>query len=140
MRLVNFADGYTLEEPPMTSGAVQEDFELLDNRILWTPITGYSFDSSEITSADISLEVSRIFGGITYRQVIKMDLMFDGELWQLTFGQFSGRDLIQEEIVFPEQISLRVNPESGQFEYKSGYSVDMDHNGRFKFATIRRKA
>lgn len=138
MRVVNFADGYTLEKPPMSSGSVQEEFELLNNRNLWTPITGYSFDKDEVSSADISLEISRIFGGFTYRQVIKIDLVYNGAFWVMNLGQFSGEDLIQDEIIHPEHISIRVTTE-GQIEYRSGYSLDI-HEGKFKFATIRRKA
>lgn len=138
MRVVNFADGYTLEKPPMTSGAVQEEFELLNNQVLWKEIEGYSFNSEEVTSADISLEVYRAFSGNTYRQVIKMDALFDGSEWRLVLGQFSGTDMIQEEISSNEHICLRITPE-GQLEYRSGYSLDI-HEGKFKFATIRRKA
>ena len=141
MRVVNFADGFVLEEPPMTSGSVQEDFDFLNNRSVWTKITGYSFDSSKISSASIVLEVERKYDSSVLRQVINLDLFHNGTSWTLNFGAFSGNDFLTNDNLIDEfSVALRVDPVTGDLEYKSGYIVATTHSGKFKFSTIRRKA
>ena len=147
MRVVNFADGFTMEKPPMTSGAVQEQFELLNNMFNWTEIENFSFDKDEVSSASVDMEIERYVtfdeSVATYRQRIKFDLFYTGSEWQLFKGQYSGEDLWKDETEGYENdqdVMFKIDSTTGKVYYKSNYLVVDTHEGVFKTATIRMKA
>lgn len=147
MRVVNFAEGYTMEKPPMTSGAVQEEFPFLNNMEVWTELEGYSFDKNEVSSASVIMEISRkvTYGlaEVLYRQKVSFEVMHNGTEWQMSQGNYSGEKLWKDENEWPyndQDIQFKIDPVTGATYYKSQYLVVDTHEALFKMATIRMKA
>lgn len=106
-RIVQFSDGFTSASSPVVSGGAQENYDLLNNQT-GTEITGLIFDSSIYKSAFMDAEIERN-GILSYRQIIQIQLYFDGTNWNLTTGNSSGDDLLNPSITEPEMISLFIN-------------------------------
>lgn len=116
-RIVQFSDGFVSASAPVVSGGSQENYDLLNNQT-GTEITGLVFDSLLYKSAFIDAEIERN-GILSYRQVIQVQLYFDGTNWNLTTGNSSGDDLLNPTITETEMITLFIDS-AGQVSYDSG--------------------
>jgi hypothetical protein len=116
-RIVTFADGFTSASAPVIAGGSQENYTLLNNQT-GTNITGLVFDSTLYKSAFISAEIERI-GSSQFRQTVDIQLYWDGTDWNLTSGNSSGSDILNESITATQHIVLSINS-SGQVSYDSG--------------------
>ena len=132
-RIVQFSDGFTSASAPVVSGGAQENYDLLNNQT-GTEITGLIFDSSLYKSAFIDAEIERN-GILSYRQIIQIQLYFDGTNWNLTTGNSSGDDLLNPSITEPEMISLFINS-VGQVSYDTGDLVGHT-SSKLKLSIVR---
>jgi len=91
----------------------------LTNNAGTTNITGLILSSSVFTSASYDFEIERI-GSSTFRQIIQAQAIWSGTAWSLTFGNYSGSDIIQDSITSTEQVVLTIHSTTGQIRYSSG--------------------
>jgi hypothetical protein len=120
----------TLSKMRIWNGVVWESFSasstsikypLLNNQTL-TNVTGLSLDSTVEKSAFFKFEIERI-GGSEFRQTIDAQAVYLGSSWTLTFGLYSGSEIVQDSLISDESITLSIDS-SGQFQYSSGNLTD----------------
>jgi hypothetical protein len=69
VRITSFSDGFTSASEPSVSGAVQENYILLNNQSL-TDVVGLQFDNTSIKSVFFKYEIERI--GSTSKKMAKL--------------------------------------------------------------------
>lgn len=112
MRVVNFSDGFTSTTPPTGIGSAQEDYIILNN-VTNGPLFTMNHAVNKTAFADFEL----IRGA--FHQSGSMIIAYDGA-WSITFGNFSGDDMINDPILSAEQISIHIDAVSGLISYDSG--------------------
>jgi hypothetical protein len=114
-RITAFADGFTSASEPSVSGAVQENYILLNNQSL-TDVVGLQFDSTSIKSVFFKYEIERI-GSTSKKQVGTFQMAYNTS-WELTFGNYQGDSIIEEALTEEYGITLSVTS-LGQIQYSS---------------------
>lgn len=114
-RITAFADGFTSASEPSVSGAVQENYTLLNNQSL-TDVAGLQFDSSSIKSVFFKYELERV-GSTSKKQVGTFQLVYNTS-WELTFGNYQGDSIIEDVLTEEYGITLSVTS-LGQIQYTS---------------------
>lgn len=114
-RITAFADGFTSASEPSVSGAVQENYILLNNQSL-TDIVGLQFDSSSIKSVFFKYELERV-GSTSKKQVGTFQLVYNTS-WELTFGNYQGDSIIEDVLTEEYGVTLSVTS-LGQIQYTS---------------------
>ena len=114
-RITAFADGFTSASEPSVSGAVQENYTLLNNQSL-TDVTGLQFDSSSIKSVFFKYELERV-GSTSKKQVGTFQLVYNTS-WELTFGNYQGDSIIEDVLTEEYGVTLSVTS-LGQIQYTS---------------------
>lgn len=115
VRIVNFADGFSSASEPSVSGAVQENYTLLNNQTL-TNIAGLVFDNSVVKSVFFNYELTRT-GTIPRRQTGAFQMAYNST-WELSFGNYQGDTIIEDVLTQDYGITLSVTP-TGQIQYSS---------------------
>lgn len=114
-RITAFADGFTSASEPSVSGAVQENYILLNNQAL-TDVVGLQFDNTSIKSVFFKYEIERI--GSTSKQQVGTFQMAYNTSWELTFGNYQGDSIIEDVLTEEYGITLSVTS-LGQIQYSS---------------------
>jgi hypothetical protein len=114
-RITAFADGFTSASEPSVSGAVQENYILLNNQSL-TDVVGLQFDSASIRSVFFKYEIERI-GSTPKKQVGTFQMAYSTS-WELTFGNYQGDSIIEDVLTEEYGITLSVTS-LGQIQYSS---------------------
>lgn len=114
-RITAFADGFTSASEPSVSGAVQENYILLNNQSL-TDVVGLQFDNTSIKSVFFKYEIERI--GSTYKKQVGTFQMAFNTSWELTFGNYQGDSIIEDVLTEEYGVTLSVTS-LGQIQYSS---------------------
>jgi len=114
-RITAFADGFTSASEPSVSGAVQENYTLLNNQSL-TNIVGLQFDSANIKSVFFKYELERV-GSTSKKQAGTFQLVYNTS-WELTFGNYQGDSIIEDVLTEEYGVTLSVTS-LGQMQYSS---------------------
>lgn len=114
-RITAFADGFTSASEPSVSGAVQENYILLNNQSL-TDVVGLQFDNTSIKSVFFKYEIERI-GSTSKKQVGTFQIVYNTS-WELTFGNYQGDSIIEDVLTEEYGITLSVTS-LGQIQYSS---------------------
>ena len=114
-RITAFADGFTSASEPSVSGAVQENYILLNNQSL-TDVVGLQFDNTSIKSVFFKYEIERI-GSTSKKQVGTFQMAYNTS-WELTFGNYQGDSIIEDVLTEEYGITLSVTS-LGQIQYSS---------------------
>lgn len=134
-RIVEFADGFSSASEPVVSGTSVE-YEIDNNISTFTNI-GFSFDESNETSAILEIEIERIDDSDTYRSSGSVTAYYDGSDWQLTFGLFSGDNIISDSDVSTDLKTAIQITTAGVMQYKTGNMTGGNHEGKIKVLTTR---
>ena len=132
-RIVQFADGFSSAGAPVIAGGSQENYTLLNNQT-GTNITDLIFDSALYRSAFLSAEIERL-GSSEFRQTIEIQLFWDGADWNLTTGNSSGSDILNDSIISTDQVVLHIDS-SGQISYDSG-NLSGHTSSKLKLSIVR---
>jgi hypothetical protein len=114
-RITAFADGFTSASEPSVSGAVQENYTLLNNQSL-TNIVGLQFDNTSIKSVFFKYELERV-GSTPKKQAGTFQLVYNTS-WELTFGNYQGDSIIEDVLAEEYGVTLSVTS-LGQLQYSS---------------------
>lgn len=114
-RITSFADGFTSASEPSVSGAVQENYVLLNNQSL-TNIVGLQFDNTSIKSVFFKYELERV-GSTSKKQAGTFQLVYNTS-WELTFGNYQGDSIIEDVLTEEYGVTLSVTS-LGQLQYSS---------------------
>lgn len=138
---IGFADGFTSASAPDISGSVQENFILENNRLVSTEFEGLIFDKTKETSAFALIEFERYHevAGIpeTYRGTQEITFVVIDDEWVMLPGSITGLEMIQETISQPYEVTLSIDPASGQVSYLSGDMTGTDYEGKAKTSITR---
>jgi hypothetical protein len=115
VRVTSFSDGFTSASEPSVSGAVQENYVLLNNQSL-TNIIGLQFDSASIRSVFFKYEIERV-GSTSKKQVGTFQMAYNTS-WELTFGNYQGDSIIEDVLTEEYGVALSVTS-LGQIQYSS---------------------
>lgn len=134
-RVVEFADGFSSADEPVVSGT-SVDYEI-DNNISTFTNLGFSFDESNETSAIIEIEIERIDDSDTYRANGSMTAYYDGSDWGLTFGLFSGNNMLSDSDVSSDLKTAIQITNVGVMQYKTGNMTGGNYEGKVKVSITR---
>jgi hypothetical protein len=118
-KILDFSDGFTSTSPPVTVSTDQENFTILNNQ---TNILLFDIDALDFKSAELFFTLSRADVGNVYIQTGSAFLNYDGTNWAITFGNFTGSDMIQNSISNPFEVVIYVTNlvGVGSIKYSSG--------------------
>lgn len=134
-RILSFADGFTSVSAPAVSGAIQENFTILNNHTAGSILT---LDSSINKTAFVNYELIRKTDDFYYKQEGSLIMAFNGTSWLLTEGNFQGDSLVNVEgVVNPQDLYLILNPSTGALTYNSGNLTGANYSGTLKLDITR---
>ena len=128
VRIVTFADGFSSASVPSGASAQQENFTIANNTTSGAILT---LDKNTEKSAFFSFELRRSDSLGSFSQLGVMQAVYNSS-WSLSFGNFSGDDLVQDTITSPEHVKFSINATTGAITYDSGNMTGTGYSGTFK--------
>jgi len=132
-RIITFADGFSSASAPADAGISRENYLILNNT---TAGALFTIDQSLSKSMFADYELRRNTSLGVFIQTGSFTLVYDGA-WSISYGNFSGSDMIQDTIVNTEHIKLMLNTATGALTYDSGNMSGTGYTGTFKLNATR---
>lgn len=143
MREISFADGFTSNTEPSSSGVSLEPYQILNNQSSLTNVPGLNF-GGDLTSVFVNYELERkhtvALVEVAFRQVGSFVAVKSDSGWSLNFGSYSGDDIISDSISGPSKTVLSIDSSSGQIQYQSGEMTGDNYSGALKLSITRIQA
>lgn len=132
-RVISFADGFTSASVPTGGGSVIESYTIANNA---TSSALFTLDSSTNKSAFADYELRRETSLGVFIQTGSIIFANDGA-WSLSFGNYSGDDMIVDTISNTEHVKLSLNSGTGELTYDSGNMSGTGYVGTLKLNIVR---
>lgn len=133
VRVVNFADGFTSASAPTGAGSVIETYTIANNTTSGAILT---LDSSTSKSAFVDYELRRSTSLGVFIQTGSIIFNYDGS-WSMSFGNYSGDEMIVDTIVNTEHVKLTLNSGTGALTFDSGNMSGTSYSGTLKLNIVR---
>lgn len=133
MRILTFADGFTSSASPTGAGSIQEAYNIEN---LETSELLFTLDSNIYRSMFADYELVRKTNTESFIQTGSFIIAFNGT-WGITYGNFSGDDLLQTDPPMGSDVTLSIDAITGDLTYSTGFIAGVAYEGTLKLNATR---
>jgi hypothetical protein len=133
-RVVNFADGFSSASAPTGSGGAQENYTINNSASSQALFTLSSLTTKTVFS-DYELIRSSSLG--EFKQDGSLVFRYSDGAWAITYGNYSGDEMLVDTIVNNEHCLLVINSSTGAVTISSGTLGGTSYVGTLKLNNVR---